>query len=113
MLIAVASDGLNVCTSQASLTGFMCYTVNRGVIVRSQYFSGPIAPGTSWLSALAMLEIDTLLVYALDPPTKDKLAELGIEVASGFHGTIEAAVKEYLSVLMSGCDDDYLERVAS
>ena len=112
MLVAVASAGSNVCTEQATLAGFMCYTVERGIIVRCQNYSGPIAPSDSWVKILAMLGVDTLLVHTLDPTVRSRIEREGVEVVDGFCGSIEAAIKAYLSAFMHGCDEDYRELAA-
>ena len=103
MLIAVASAGSDVCTEQATLAGFMCYTVERGIIVRCRNYSSPIAPGESWVYVLTSLGVDTV---------RSQIERQGIDVVEGFCGSIERAVQAYLSALMHGCDDDYPELAA-
>ncbi len=112
MLIAVASAGSDVCTEQTTLAGFMCYTVERGIIVRCRNYSSPIAPGESWVCVLTSLGVDTLLVHALDQAVRSQIERQGIDVVEGFCGSIERAVQAYLSALMHGCDDDYAELAA-
>ena len=106
MMIAVASAGLDVCESQPSLSGFMCYTVERGIIARSQNYSGPVPVEAAWPQVLGALGIDTLLVCQIEPSARAALERQGIEVVSGFTGKVQDAVRSYLSHLMSGVFDD-------
>ena len=106
MMIAVANAGLDVCESHSSLAGFMCYTVERGIIVRSQNYSGPLPPESSWPQILEALGVDTLLVFQIDPAAKAALESRGIEVLAGFSGNVQAAARSYLGRFMTGTFDE-------
>ena len=94
MRIAVASEGLEVAPRFRQCASYMCYRVDRGIIVECQNLPNPVEMG-----------VDTLIVGAIDYDVANVFCHAGIEVRAGAHGSAREVVQAYLTRTLTGVDE--------
>ena len=102
MRIAVASDGLDVSLHGVQCASYMCYLVERGVIVGCQNTPCPCASPELTARFMQQLGIDALIAQNVESELRGALAERGIDCDSCPAGPTRCAVEAYVSGLLSG-----------
>lgn len=112
MRIAVASLGLSVAPRFEYAESYMCYTVERGVIVNCQNMPNPGMPYQDLATTLLGLDVSTLIMGAIPIDIANIFCHAGIEVVAGAKGSAREVVEQYLTRTLIGvdemchCDDD-------
>ena len=105
MKIAVACAGLNVAPYFSQCSNYMCYTVDRGIIVGSQNMPALDQPLEQLIELLRTIGMDTLIVGRIEYDMASKLCISGIEVVAGAEGTALDVAKAYVNRTLSGVSD--------
>lgn len=105
MRIAVASEGLEVSPYFGQCASYMCYTVERGVIVECQNMPNPRIPLVELVRLLHELDVRTLIVGRIEYDAADLLCHSDIEVVAGAKGSAREVVQAYLTRTLIGVDE--------
>lgn len=105
MRIAVASEGLEVSPYFGQCSSYMCYTIQRGIIVECQNMPNPGLPLNKLVSLLHDFDVRTLIVGCIDYDTAHVLCREDIEVVAGASGSARDVVQAYLTRTLTGVDD--------
>ena len=97
MRIAVASEGLEVAPRFRQCASYMCYRVDRGIIVECQNLPNPGLAAPKLVALLVEMGVDTLIVGAIDYDVANVFCHAGIEVIAGAHGSAREVVQAYPS----------------
>ena len=101
MKIAVACDGLSVAPLFLKCTSYMCYTVERGVIVDSRNLPAFDQPIEAAANVLRSLGVDVLIMGRIDPDAKERLGASGATLVTGAKGDPLQAARSYLASMFS------------
>lgn len=104
MVIAVASEGLDVAPLFRSTTSFMCYTVTKGVITECQNMPNPALPIDQLVGLFKDLGIDVLIVGRIEYEFADRFCHAGIEVVAGAKGNASDVSRGYLTQTLTGVE---------
>lgn len=111
MKIAVACNGLEVAPYFSQCSNYMCYTVDRGIIVGCQNMPAPDQPLDQLILLLSSIGMDTLIMGRIEYDMASTLCAAGIEVVAGAQGEALDVAKAYVARTLSGisnpCSDDY------
>lgn len=103
MRIAIACDGLDVAPYSSCWSSFMCYTVERGLITKSQNVPNTCVSLASDLAPfLQELEISTFIAGEMEDDVADVLCHMGIEVLLDAHGPASDVIHAYITETLSG-----------
>lgn len=105
MKVAVACDGMNVAPYFAQCTSFMCYDIQRGIVVNSQNMPLNDQPAINSLDLLKAMGIDTLIVGRIEYEFASKLCHSDIEVVAGAEGSAVDVMHAYLTKTLSGVSE--------
>lgn len=105
MRIAVASEGLGVAPRFRQCASYMCYTVDRGVIVECQNLPNPGLAAQKLAPLLSEMGVDVLIVDAIDYDVANVFCHAGIEVIAGAHGSALKVTQSYLTRTLTGVDE--------
>ena len=105
MRIAVASEGLEVAPRFRQCASYMCYRVDRGIIVECQNLPNPGLAAPKLVALLVEIGVDTLIVGAIDYDVANVFCHAGIEVIAGAHGSAREVVQAYLTRTLTGVDE--------
>ena len=105
MRIAVASEGLEVAPRFRQCASYMCYRVDRGIIVECQNLPNPGLAAPKLVALLVEMGVDTLIVGAIDYDVANVFCHAGIEVIAGAHGSAREVVQAYLTRTLTGVDE--------
>lgn len=105
MRIAVTSEGLEVSQSFGRCASYMCYTVDRGVIVECQNMPNPNLSMEKLIPLLRDLGVTVLIVGAIDYDTANVFCCADIEVIAGAQGSAREVVQAYLTHTLTGVDE--------
>lgn len=101
MKIAVACDGLMVAKYFVQSTGFMCYTVERGIIVDCKNMPILDQPMESIVQVLSKIGVDTLITDMIEASMADEFCKVGIEVVARAEGEASDVVRAYVTHTLS------------
>ena len=105
MKIAVACAGLEVAHYFTQCTNYMCYIVERGIVMGSRNIPAPDQPIESLVETLKSIEMDTIIVGLIEYDTAAVLCHSGIEVVAGAEGDAIDVVRAYVSKTLSGISE--------
>ena len=91
MIIAIASDGLNVSCHFGRCSSYSCYTVEDGAVVAFQNMPNLSRPCSEMAPLLRELSVDVL-------------DRAGITVVTGAEGTVRDALEDYLEGRLDSTD---------
>ena len=103
MKIAVACNGMDLSPHAAQCDGFMCYTVERGIITGCRNLPNMGDGSASAADLVRAIGFDTLITGGIDMDTASELCAAGIEVVAGAEGTPREALDAYLAHTLMGC----------
>lgn len=103
MRIAVACDGLDISAHAAQCEGFLCYTVERGIITSCRNLPNMMDTSLEAAELVCGMGIDTIIANGIDMDMAEVLCAAGIEVVPGAQGTPREAVDAYLAHTLLGC----------
>ncbi|MCL2889068.1 MAG: hypothetical protein FWE65_01450 [Eggerthellaceae bacterium] len=105
MKIAVASEGLEVCSYFENCTNYNCFTVENGTI--TDYRNLPIQSLQDGKAAAVLCElgIDTVIVGCIGENSTAVLAEFGLAVFAGAIGDAKEAVNAYITNTFIASDE--------
>ena len=104
MRIAVASQGLDVASKVLRCASYMCYRVDRGMIVDCQNMPNLSLPPAQL--ATKALGVTVMLAQTVEPSARAALEQAGIEVEAGSTGTASGAARTYLAHTLAGRDEE-------
>ena len=102
MRIAVASEGLEVAPRFRQCASYMCYRVERGIIVECQNLPNPGLAAPKLVALLVEMGVDTLIVGAIDYDVANVFCHAGVEVIAGAHGSAREVVQVYITRTLTG-----------
>ncbi|MBC2890594.1 NifB/NifX family molybdenum-iron cluster-binding protein [Gordonibacter massiliensis (ex Traore et al. 2017)] len=105
MRIAVASEGLGVAPRFSQCSSYMCYTVDRGVIVECQNMPNPGMSTAKLVTLFSEMGVDTIIVDAIDYDVANVFCHAGIEVIASAHGSAREVAQAYLTRTLTGVDE--------
>ena len=105
MRVAVASEGLEVAPRFRQCASYMCYRVERGIIVECQNLPNPGLAAPKLVALLVEMGVDTLIVGAIDYDVANVFCHAGVEVIAGAHGSAREVVQAYLTRTLTGVDE--------
>ncbi|MBQ3301611.1 MAG: hypothetical protein IJH04_05660 [Eggerthellaceae bacterium] len=108
MRIAVACDGLEVATYFVQSTNYMCYTVDRGIIVDSRNMPAFDQPLDKFIELMKSIQMDTLIVGRIEYDMATAFCHNGIEIVAGAEGRALDVVRSYVSNTLSGISEHCL-----
>lgn len=102
MRVAVACDGLVASSHAARCDSFMCYTIERGIIVDCRNL--PNSGITSHEAARLIIDLgfDAIISGGIDMDMANELCGAGVEVVAGVAGTAREVVESYISHTLMG-----------
>ena len=98
MRIAVASQGLDVASKVLRCASYMCYRVDRGMIVDCQNMPNLSLPPAQLATLMKDLGVTVMLAQTVE--------QAGIEVEAGSTGTASGAARTYLAHTLAGRDEE-------
>ncbi len=105
MRIVVAGKGLDVASHFARCESLMCYTVVCGVITECQNMPNPGMPVDKLTELLLQIEVDVLIVGAIDYNIANMFCHAGVEVIAGAQGKAREVAQAYLTHTLKGVDE--------
>ena len=105
MKIAVACNGLDVAPFFSQCSNYMCYTVDRGIIVGCQNMPALDQPLEQLIELLRAIGMDTLIVGRIEYDMASSLCISGIEVVAGAEGEALDVARAYVARTLSGVSD--------
>lgn len=106
MRIAVASQGLDVASKVLRCASYMCYRVDRGMIVDCQNMPNLSLPPAQLATLMKDLGVTVMLAQTVEPSARAALEQAGIEVETGSTGTASRAARTYLAHTLAGRDEE-------
>lgn len=104
MIIAIASDGLNVSCHFGRCSSYSCYTVEDGAVVAFQNMPNLSRPCSEMAPLLRELSVDVLIVGSIGSSAKGFFDRAGITVVTGAEGTVRDALEDYLGGRLDSTD---------
>ncbi len=104
MIIAIASDGLDVSRHFGRCSSYSCYTVEDGSIVGFQNMPNLSRPCAEMAPLLRELDVDVLIVGAIGASAKGYFDREGIKVVTGASGSVRSVVDAYLTGNLDSTD---------
>lgn len=105
MRIAVASEGLEVSPHAGHCSGFMCYTVDRGVITECQNLPNPGLPGPALAEMFQEVGVDALVCGGIEMDMANALCHAGIDVVAGTAGSTRSVAEAYVNHTLIGAEE--------
>lgn len=102
MKVAVACDGLSVSSHAARCDSFMCYTVDRGVIVDCRNLPNMGITSHEGARLIIDLGFDAIISGGIDMDMANELCAAGVEVVAGVEGSPREVVESYISHTLLG-----------
>ncbi|WP_172137175.1 NifB/NifX family molybdenum-iron cluster-binding protein [Adlercreutzia sp. ZJ473] len=102
MKIAVACDGLVASAHAARCDSFMCYTIERGIIVDCRNLPNNGITSHEGARLIIDLGFDALITSGIDIDMADELCAAGVEVVAGAAGASREVVQSYISHTLMG-----------
>ena len=96
MIIAVASDGLQIAPHFSQCQNFNYYTTQSYEISGSQNLPAQGCTDTEYASLMSMMGINAIICNMVGLATKSAFEEQGIEVVTGVTGTALDAARAYV-----------------
>lgn len=103
MKIAVACTGMDLSAHAAQCDGFMCYTVDKGIITDCRNLPNMYDTSAEAAELVQAMGLDTLITAGIDMDMANALCDAGIEVVAGAEGTPREALEAYLAHTLMGC----------
>lgn len=97
MIIAVASDGMDVSLHFGRCSSYSCYTIENGMVVGFQNMPKFLRSCSEMAKLLKEVHVEVLITGCIGPNAREVFDEAGIEVVSGAHGNVREAVEAYLA----------------
>lgn len=97
MIIAIASDGLDVSRHFGRCSSYGCYTVEDGAVVGFQNMPNLSRPCPEIAPLLRHVDVDVLIVGNIGAAAKAHFEEAGIKVVTGAAGSVRGALDAYLT----------------
>lgn len=102
MKIAVACDGLSVSSHAARCDGFMCYTIEKGIISDCRNLPNMGVTSHEAAQLISSLGFDAIISGGIDMDMANELCASGVEVVAGVQGTAREVVNSYLANTLMG-----------
>ena len=112
MIIAVASDGLEVSSYFERSTNYNCFTIENGTITDYRNLPGQTLQNNKAAEILRELGIDVVIVGCISAPSLASLDDQGLTVFAGAMGDAQAAVNAYITNTFISTDDSCDEQEA-
>lgn len=96
MIIAIASDGLDVSRHFGRCSSYGCYTVEDGAVVGFQNMPNLSRPCSEMAPLLREVDVDVLIAGNIGAAAKEAFDRAGIEVVTGASGSVRDALEAYL-----------------
>lgn len=97
MIIAIASDGLDVSRHFGRCSSYGCYTVEDGMVVAFQNMPNLSRPCADMAPLLREVDVDVLIVGNIGASAKEHFERAGIKVVTGASGPVRAALDAFLT----------------
>ena len=102
MKIAVACDGLRVSSHAARCDSFMCYTVEKGIIVDCRNLPNMGISSHEGAQLIIGLGFDAIISGGIDMDMANELCSSGVEVVAGVDGTAREVAEAYINHTLMG-----------
>ena len=96
MIIAIASDGLDVSRHFGRCSSYSCYTVEDGSVVGFQNMPNLSRPCSEMAPLLREVDVDVLIAGNIGASAKEAFDHAGIAVVTGASGPVREALEAYL-----------------
>lgn len=103
MKIAVACNGLDLSAHAAQCDGFLCYTVDKGIVTDCRNLPNMYDTSHEAAELVKAVGFDTIITGGIDMDMADALCDAGVEVVAGAEGTPREALDAYLAHTLMGC----------